>query len=157
MELSLQQLTKPLFGIDIDDLLSCWKWCIGEMNRVVLISSMGDFFLLGKDDAIYWLQTDCGTLTKVAENLNAFNIFLTDEDCIDNWFLPLLVEKLILSGKVPGDNEVYSFKRLPILGGDYTVENIEVTNMSVHFSFMGLICEQIKDLPDGTHVTLKVV
>ena len=70
------------------------------MNEVVLISSMGDIFLLGKDNAIYWLQTDVGALTKVADNLKIFEVLLKDEDNIDNWFLPLLVEKLVIAGKI---------------------------------------------------------
>ena len=127
------------------------------MNEVVLISSMGDIFLSGKDNAIYWLQTDVGALTKVADNLKIFEVLLKDEDNIDNWFLPLLVEKLVIAGKILGESEVYSFKRLPVLGGDYSIENIDAIAMSVHFSFMGCICEQIKDLPDGTHVTVRVV
>ncbi len=127
------------------------------MNEVVLISSMGDIFLSGKDDAIYWLQTNDGTLSKVADNLKIFEVLLKDEDNIDNWFLPLLIEKLVVAGKILGENEVYSFKKLPVLGGDYSIENIDPTNMSVHFTFTGCICEQIKDLPDGTHVKIKVI
>jgi hypothetical protein len=71
-------------------------------------------------------------------------------------FLSPLIEKLKESGKILRDNEVYSFKVMPMLGGEYSVENIEPVDISVHFAFAGQICEQIKDLPDGTKVSIKV-
>ena len=45
---------------------------------------------------------------------------------------------------------------LPVLGGAYSVENIKPTNIGTHLAFTGLICEQIKDLPDGTKVGIKI-
>ena len=54
-------------------------------------------------------------------------------------------------------NEVYSPLKMAVLGGTYEVSNFKPTDMSVHFQFTGSICEQIKDLPDGTHVNIKVV
>lgn len=152
---SLKQLTKDITSVDIDDILSCWQWRLTDMHSVVTISCLGDIFLIGHDSAVYWLQTDSGDLTKVAATLEQYQKFLANEEKIDNWFLPLLIEKLIAAGKTLKDNEVYSYKILPAIGGEYSVDNIEPTDMSVHFAFSGQICEQIKDLPDGTKVNIK--
>jgi hypothetical protein len=94
-------------------------------------------------------------LTKVADNLQQYEQYLTDENKVDNWFLPLLVEQLLNAGKTLRENEVYSFKKLPVIGGEFSVDNIEPTDMSVHFAFSGQISEQIRNLPDGTKVTIK--
>lgn len=154
MTLTLEQLTKDTASVDLNDILSCWQWRLGDMQAVVTISSLGDLFLLGKDNAVYWLQTDGGDLAKVAEDLQQYQQYLTDEDKIDNWFLPLLVEQLLDAGKTLKGNQVYSFKKPTVLGGDYTIDNIEPTDMSVHFAFSGQISEQIKDLPDGAKVNI---
>ena len=151
---NFEQLTKDITNIDMEDILSCWQWRISEMKAVAVMSSLGDLFLVGKDDAVYWLQTDSGDLTKVAANLELFELYRNEEDKIDNWFLPLLVEKLISAGKTLKENEVYSYIINPVLGGEYLIENIKPTDMSVHFAFSGQICEQIKDLPDGTKVNI---
>ena len=155
MELTLKQLTKDITNVDLDDILLCWQWRLAGMKGVVTISALGDIFLLGDDDAIYWLQTESGDLTKVADTLEQYQHFLGNEEKVDNWFLPLLVGKLLAAGKTLKDNEVYSYKKLPIIGGEYTVENIEPIDMSVHFAFTGQLCDQIKDLPDGTKVDIK--
>jgi hypothetical protein len=155
MILTLEQLTKDITSVDIEDILSCWQWRVVDMKAVVTISCLGDIFLLGNDNNIYWLQTDTGDLTKIANSLEQYQQFLNDEEKIDNWFLPLLVEKLLTAGKILKVNEVYSYKKLPVIGGEYSVDNIDLTDMSVHFAFSGQICEQIKDLPDGTKVNIK--
>lgn len=155
MTLTLQELTKDIKNVDIDDILSCWQWRLGDIKAVVIISLLGDLFLLGQDNAVYWLQTDSGDLTKIADSPEQYQQFLTDEDKVNDWFLPVLVEQLITAGKTLKDNEVYSYKKLPVIGGEYTIDNIEPTDMSIHFAFSGQICEQIKDLPDGTKINIK--
>ena len=155
MSSNLEQLTKDITKVDIDDILSCWQWRLSEMKAVVTISRIGDIFLQGNDDAIYWLQTENGDLTKVAESLEHYQQLLCDDEIIDNWFLPLLIEQLLTAGMTLNEIEVYSYKKLPVIGGEYSVDNIEQTDMSVHFAICGQICEQIKDLPDGTKVNIK--
>ena len=70
--------------------------------------------------------------------------------------LPLLVDKLTNAGMRLQHNEVYSPIKLAVLGGTYDTNNLKPTDMSVHFQFTGSICEQIKDLPDGTKVNIKL-
>lgn len=96
--MQLTNLIKDIGKIDTEDIRSAWQWLLNDQKSVILISSIGDMFLLGTDDNIYWLQTDGGTLTKVADNINQFENFLSEEDKVDNWFLPLLIDKLINAG-----------------------------------------------------------
>jgi hypothetical protein len=156
MTLAIDHLIKDISSVDIEDILSCWTWRTADMKAVAAISVLGDLFLVGNDGAVYWLQTDGGKLNKAADNLQQFEQFLTDEEKVDYWFLPSFVEQLITAGKLLKENEVYSFKKMPVIGGEYSVENIEPTDMSVHFAFTGQISEQIKDLPDGTNVSIKI-
>lgn len=155
MSISLNQLTKDIEKINFDDILSCWKWLLGDLDDVVTISVLGDIFLKGNNGYIYWLQTDKGELISIANSLEQYQQFLNTEDKIDHWFLPLLVEKLEAAGKTLKKNEVYSYKKPPVLGGEYSVDNIEPTDMSVHFAISGQICEQIEKLPDKTRVNIK--
>jgi hypothetical protein len=157
MDITLKQLIREIDTVDIADITSSWQWRISKMHAVVTISSLGDMFLLGKDNAVYWLQTDRGELVKIAEGFEEYQKFLNDSDKIDNWFLPSFVEKLLEAGKTLKSNQVYSYKIPPVLGGEYTVENIEPVSMSVHFSFSGQICEQVKDLPDGTKINFNFI
>jgi hypothetical protein len=115
----------------------------------------GDVFYVGADEAIYWLQIDLGESTQVADNLEQFERLLHNEAMADEWFLPGLIEKLLQAGKVLQPYQVYSYQQPPVIGGAYSVENIEPTNIDVHFAFSGQFFEHIKDLPNGTKVRFK--
>jgi hypothetical protein len=43
---------------------------------------------------------------------------------------------------------------MAVLGGTYDIDNFLPTDMSVHFTFTGQICEQIKELPHGTKINI---
>ncbi|MGB8193711.1 MAG: T6SS immunity protein Tdi1 domain-containing protein [Chitinophagaceae bacterium] len=157
MELTSEQLVKDISKVNVEDILSCWQWRLSGMKAVITVSCMGDVFLLGDDDAVYWLQTGWGELTKVADELQQYEQFLTQQEKIGNWFRPVLVEKLLTAGKALQESEVYSCKVPPSIGGEYSVDNIEAVDMSAHFGFTGQICQQIKDLPSGTPVKIQYV
>jgi hypothetical protein len=155
MKFKVFDLIKDTNNVDLDDICSCWQWRLNDMKAIVLITCLGDLFFIGNDESIYRLQTDGCEFTKVAANFNQFEQLINDEK-FDEWLLPQLVEQLIEAGKALKENEVYSYKKMPVIGGEYSVENIEPTDMSVHFAFCGQICEQIEDLPDGTKVGIKI-
>ncbi|TFF38770.1 T6SS immunity protein Tdi1 domain-containing protein [Mucilaginibacter psychrotolerans] len=157
MDLHLDDLTINISNINLADLRKSWDWLIADMTAILMISKLGDMFLKGKDDAIYWLDTSSGELMKVAGNSDEFDLALQDDDNIDNWFLPRLIEALEDSGQILAKNQVYSFIKPPVIGGEYGAINLKTTDVSVHFAFTGQILEQIKDLPNGTKVTIKLV
>jgi hypothetical protein len=49
-----------------------------------------------------------------------------------------------------------SFIIPPALGGQYTIENTAILSITEHYSVYASIHQQIKDLPDGTQVVLKI-
>jgi hypothetical protein len=68
-----------------------------------------------------------------------------------------LVDKLVAAGIRPGEGQCYSYWKLPILGGDYTVQNTVLLPIREHFGCWGSVHEQLKDVPDGTEVSINVV
>ncbi|MGO8056009.1 hypothetical protein, partial [Rhizobium leguminosarum] len=84
-----------------EDIRSDWQWKLTDQKDIVLVSRIGDIFLLGNTNEINWLETGTGRLTKVAENLTEFESHLNNQSNIDNWFLPALIEQLSGQGKIP--------------------------------------------------------
>lgn len=123
--------------------------------KIVMVSVLGDLFLEDGDGCVYWLMTDGGELNKIANSKAEFKILLSKGENIETWLLPVLVEKLLSAGFKLEENEVFSPKKMTVLGGTYDADNFVPTDMSVHFAFTGQICLQIKDLPDGTKVNIK--
>jgi hypothetical protein len=152
MATALKNLIKDINNIDVEDIVSSWTWCLKDLNNVVLVSAIGDMFLVGEDKQIFWLDTSAASVTRIANTITEFERLLTIEENIEQWFLASAVEELIQNGKSLKENEVFSFKILPTLGGAYSADNMEVTDISVHFNITGQLQEQIKDLPPGTKI-----
>ena len=122
-------LIKDIDKVNLEDICSSWQWCLQDQKAVVLISVVGDLFLLGKDNTVNWLDTSTGKIAKVADDPEDFQQLLNNEANIENWFLASLVEQLISEGKTLKENQVYSFKKLPTLGGNYSADNLEPTDI----------------------------
>jgi len=137
--------------------MDTWLWLIKDFKEVLIISKLGDMFFVGLDDCIYCLATDVCELTKAADNKREFYNFLNDEEKTDNWFLPQLLEELEKAGIRLRYNQVYSYKKMPVLGGEYIIDNIEPVDINIHFRLTGIFGEQIKDLPDGAKIKIKIV
>lgn len=154
MTLKLSDVVKNKAKVDIQDICTGWTWLISKQKSVLLVTVFGDMFLVGPSNEINWLDCGASKLEKVANSLEEFQELLKDKQNFANWFLTNLYTELQTKGVTLKDNEVYGYKKAPILGGTYTTDNIEPTDMSVHFYILGQIGEQTKDLPDGTKVEL---
>ena len=156
MKITWDDLKVNHSNIDNKSLLESWHWLIGNDKTPVLISSIGDVFLEDKNEKYYWLNVGEGIIEKVAENKTEFRDKLNNNEIVSEWFLVELVAELIKLGMVLTPNKLYGYKKLPILGGKYEPENFELTDIEVHFELSGQIHRQVKDLPKGTKVNIKI-
>jgi hypothetical protein len=152
MKITWNELTVK-FEQGSDDLLSDWRWLIGGAGKPILITSLGDAFVQESDGSVHWLNVEDGSYTKVATSPDDFQSQLKLSENIESWFVPQLVGDILATGISIGDNQCFSFKKPPVLGGEYEPGNFDATDISVHFSILGQIHKQVKDLPDGTVIS----
>ena len=152
MEINWAELKIDLSKINLKILLESWEWLIGNDKKIILISTIGDAFLEDSNGICYWLNVGEGIFEKVAENITEFETKLTNNEIVEDWFLVELVEELKKSGIKLTENNIYSYKTFPILGGEYLPENFEITDIEVHFEISGQIYKQVKDLPVRTKI-----
>ncbi|MES2774489.1 MAG: T6SS immunity protein Tdi1 domain-containing protein [Bacteroidota bacterium] len=152
MTVDYNQLIKDITKIDLDDICSDWQWLLNNEYSPIMVSLSGDTFLADKNAAIFWLDTGKGQLKQIADNIEEFKSALEDIDNVDEWLLASTVLDLIAAGITLKEREVYSYRKMPILSGDYSLENFEPTDISVHFSITGQICRQLRNLPKGTRI-----
>jgi|GEM_PF-75463 len=152
----ISDLIKDIKKIDFQDITSAWNWLIAGYKSVLMVTKFGDMFIVDANDEISWLDTGIGTFTKVASSPIQFEEFLRDPEKTATWFLTDLYLELQEQQIFLQENEVYSFQKLPVIGGQYTIDNVKPTDISVHFAINGQICEQLKNIPNGTKVQIKV-
>lgn len=157
MKRILDDLTVKFDNDTSDKLTENWTWLIGSDKKVLLVSTIGDMFLTDSNERVDWLDVGSGEFKLVADTIGDFEERLKDIEQVNEWFMIDLTKELRHSGKKLKDGQVYSYYKLPIIGGDYTVDNFAPLSIEEHFGYLGDIHKQIMDLPDGTKVEIKIV
>jgi hypothetical protein len=157
MKRNLDDLTVKFNSDTSDRLTENWTWLIGRDKKVLLVSAIGDMFLTDKGKRVYWLDVGGGEFTLVADTIEDFEEKLRNVEQVNEWFMLDLATELRHSDNKLKDGQLYSYKMLPIIGGDYATDNFAPLAIVEHFGYTGDIHKQIKDLPDGTKVEIKIV
>ena len=149
--MKLSDLTLPNNAYNSDDILSRWRWLVGNDSRAIIVTKAGDAFL-EKQDRIYFLNLGENRFEKVSDSMNAFQEQLADRNFVSKRFLPQVLADFTNAGHSLGVSQVIGFKVPPTLGGSFDGDNLEATDVSVHFSIFGQIAQKISNLPAGTPI-----
>lgn len=151
--MEFQDLLAPVAGeFDVEVALAAWWWLVPGKMRALVLSAVGDLFLIDGEGAIFFLNTRSGTFGCVAASVVEWEGKIREPEVLEEWFLPGFVAELRGAARL-GPGECYSPVHPPILNGSFDVENWPPTHWRAHFHTTGAIHEQIKDLPDGTVIT----
>ncbi|NJD08592.1 MAG: DUF1851 domain-containing protein [Methylococcaceae bacterium] len=154
MPMTLDDFTVNFEHLNPATLLEDWEWLIGKAKRPILLTAFGDAFLQDAGNgSVHMLHVDSHQISYIAESVDEFESFLSDRNFVGEYFNVQIVGDLKLNGLLLKPGQIYSFKIPPVLGGQYALENVEVTSIAVHFSIAGQIGRQIKDIPPGTPIT----
>jgi hypothetical protein len=156
MTLGWSALTFTPSGESVRALVDSWGWLLKEPYKPVLFSILGDVFFESVGGEIYWLNAGTAEVTRVAATVDEFRDLLGTARAND-WFLPQLVEQLRAAGKVPDEDQCYTYAILPIFKeGKYDVANLKPVAAREHFAFTAHVHRQIAELPDGASVQMNV-
>jgi hypothetical protein len=143
-------------GIDWTRSLSSWHWLVPREFTLWMVTRIADLFIVPPDGTVHMLDVGGGDLKMVAESREDFREKADLEDNANQWFAIPLVDRLVAAGMILQPRQCYAYKRLPILGGDYTVDNFAPVDVADWLGCLGDLQGQLKDLPDGAEVRLIV-
>jgi hypothetical protein len=143
-------------GFHWRSLFAEWTWLVPNEFTVWLVNRFGDLFLVFDDGSVHMLDIGAGSLKQIAKSRDDFGAKVDEDDNANHWFMIPLIDQLVAAGITLKEGQCYSYKHPPVLGGEYTVENTCVLPIAEHFGAYGSIHNQIKDMPDGAQVVLKV-
>jgi hypothetical protein len=144
-------------GIDWNKALASWSWLLPSEFTLWLVNRFADLFLVVPDGTVLMLDVAAGTLTKVAESRDDFCTKIDEGENANQWLLIPLVDRMVATGVLLQPGHCYGFRTPPVLGGNYTVENAGPLPVWDYLGAYGSIHEQLRDVPDGCQVVLKVV
>lgn len=138
----------------MESILDEWTWLIGIEKRPLLVTACGDVFIEDLlERTIHFLNTSAPDLSIVTETRQRFELLLAEPSFVETYLHPDRVEMLRGKGLFLKKDQIYSFSTPLSLGGLISADNIDITNVEVHFSVAGQIECQIADIPVGMPVT----
>jgi hypothetical protein len=140
-----------------NEFMSDWRFLLPESFAIWLVNRFGDIVLVVEDGSVHFFDVGAGTIRRVADNREHFCTLIDQDDNGNEWLMMDLTDDCVAAGLKLSANQCYSFKIPPILGGEYSVDNVAPADLAVHYSFQADICRQTKDLPDGTKVEIVVL
>lgn len=152
--MTINDLSVPFQHLEREKLLSDWVWLIGKSKLPILITKAGDAFVQDTESkAVYFLDVVEGKLDEVASDGKEFTELLGNVEFVMEKFSVDLIAPILKGNSKLPDGCLYGWKMLPVIGGEFSTENLEPTEIQVHFSISGQIWSQSKDLPEGTNIT----
>jgi hypothetical protein len=151
--ITLNDLTVNFAHLDRAKILEDWIWLIGDRRLPILLSALEDAFVQDLDEgSVHLLSAGEGAIRHVADSGGTFEALLSDRDFVMENFAPKIIVELRARGCVLLPGQLYGYKTPPHLGGEYSINNLEPTDISVHFTILGQIHRQTQSLPPGTPI-----
>lgn len=148
--MTLDDLTVNFRHLQRETVLADWAWLIGVTALPVLLTATGNAFVQEPcSGEIKMLDVGSADLVPVATSTAEFEGLLGQREFVTKFFDVQLVGELLKSGQILKAGQLFGFKRLPTMGGDYVVDNFEPTDIEVHFGVSGQLQAQVSRLEPG--------
>jgi hypothetical protein len=134
-----------------------WGWCGVDPVEIVGENDFGN--LMVKDCAgRYWrLCPEDLSCTVIARDREELDVLSRDQAFLRDWYMSALVDEAFQRlGALP-EGCKYCLKIPGVLGGEYGGDNLATIHLNELIRASGDIAHQIKDLPDGAKVRLKIL
>ena len=141
----------------VEEIKESWGWVGIEPIEVVGENDFGNLMIKDTEGKYWRLCPEDVYCEVVAENREELDALSTDQEFLEDWYMKALVE--VAKDKLgPLEEGRKYYLVIPgALGGDYRINNIKTAPLVEIIKFSGDVGKQIKDLPDGAQVKLKVI
>jgi hypothetical protein len=142
--------------LDIERLLANWRRLCPSKTTLLARNVFGDLFLQDETGTIYRLNTDGGSLSKVADSATEFLQMAQTQEKRQEWFMENDARAYAKKGFAPNSLQCIGFAIPAVFaeGGRHTKPYL--IDIYEHLAFLGDLHQQMKDMPDGTKVRLQI-
>jgi len=133
-----------------------WGWVGIDPIEVVAENDFGNLILKDSKDKFWRMCPEDVYCEIIANSIEEYNELVKDLDFNEDWFMESIVAEA--KKRLGPLKEGYKYYLVipGILGGEYSGSNIQSVPFYEVIRYSGDIGLQVKDLPDGAEVNLKV-
>ncbi|MDX2086237.1 MAG: DUF1851 domain-containing protein [Kofleriaceae bacterium] len=127
-----------------------WSWLESVRDlQPVALTLAGDVFLIDRNNAVYFLDTNYGVIERVASSNEAFRTRMQDKEFALPILRMALIEELRSRNITAKHNECFTFALSPSIGGVVSADQSRPVNFQVHLDWLGQLTRGMKDLQVG--------
>jgi len=142
--------------LEIERLLSEWRWLCPHRMVLVARTAFGELFLRDESDAVFWLNTTVGKLTKVASSEAEFREMAETAEKRREWFAEPDMQACAKRGLNPDASQCIGFSMPLVFAESGSANTPYIVDLYECVSFLGDLNRQLSSLPDGTKARLRV-
>ena len=135
---------------------SSWSWTGIRPLAILETNAFGNVLFKAYDQRYYRLIPEKLCLEIVGNDEAEYLQVIGKAEFQSDWLFQNLYQQCIKKLGILEGNRVFYFVKPPAIGGAYSIENIQTNSLKEVISLSGDLALQIRDLPDGTEVTLVV-
>jgi hypothetical protein len=140
----------------LNTIREAWGWIGLEPAEVVAANSFGNLIIRATDGAYWRICPEEWSCRKIARDTEDFATVSSAGEFRIDWEMSRLVEQARGKlGPLP-EGRCYCLKVPAVIGGAYEVTNMGTISLVELISFSGDMAKQIKDVPDGSQIEIKV-
>jgi hypothetical protein len=140
-----------------EDIREAWGWKGIKSAEVVAVSKFGNVIFTDQAGK-YWRicpeELECEV---IADSAASYERLLNDPEFKQDWEMARLVDIAEAKYGTQPIHRCFCLKTPSILGGAYELENIGTISIGELIRFSGDVANQIKDLPPGSKIEIKLV
>jgi len=141
----------------LEAIREAWGWTGIDPDEVVGENDFGNLIVKDKEGKYWRICPEDVYCQVVAENREELDALSTNQEFLADWYMrPLVAQaKEKLGALAPGRK--YHLVIPGVLGGEYNPDNMQTVPLIEQIRFAGDLGEQIKALPEGAQVQLRVI
>lgn len=141
----------------IEEVKEHWGWTGINPTEVVAENEFGNLILKDAEDNFWRLCPEDVYCEVIASSIDDYNKLINDQEFLIDWNMIVMVDE---AKKMLGElKEGYKYYMVipGVLNGEYSGNNIKTAPFKEVIGLSGDLGKQIKDLPDGAEIKLKVI
>jgi len=141
----------------IDEVKKSWGWVGISPAEIVTENEFGNLIIKDVEDKFWRLCPEDVYCKIVADSIDDYNKLIQDDEFVNDWSMTIMVDEATKMLGALKEGYKYYLVIPGILNGEYTGGNIKTAPFIEIIKWSGELAKQIKDLPDGAEVKLRVM
>lgn len=134
-----------------------WGWAGIDPVEVVGATAFGNLMVRDEQGHYWRVCPEALSCEVIADTRAALDEVSKDQVFLHDWYLQPMVDHAEEMLGPLAQGEVYHFVISPVLGGEYASDNVRRLDHVEQLRFCGDLAREIKNLPDGAQVKLRIV